>query len=59
MPDALHFGYTKFDDKDVNLIDLSGGGIFNHSFSLCLAGNFNGQIQSPFDCGDSLKSGRW
>lgn len=32
------FGYTRFDDKDVFLGGLSGGVIFNHSFSLGLGG---------------------
>jgi len=31
-------GYTKFDDKDVFLSGLSGGVIFNHSFSLGIGG---------------------
>jgi hypothetical protein len=32
------FGYTKFDDKDVFLSGISGGVIFNHSFSLGIGG---------------------
>jgi hypothetical protein len=35
---APEFGYTRFDDKDVFLSGVSGGVIFNHSFSLGLAG---------------------
>jgi hypothetical protein len=35
---APEFGYTKFDDKDVFLSGISGGVIFNHSFSLGMSG---------------------